>query len=175
MYIVSNCLLGVDCKYNGGNNKNDEVIEFCKTHDYVTICPETAGGLKSPRPPAEIVNKPGGEVSVINSEGKDLTYEFNDGASKSIEKVMKELSSRGDTARIEGAILKANSPSCGSGVIYDGTFTGNKTEGYGIFTAQLLKALEDERNASGDLVSHCSFAEYFKIVNEKGISELVDR
>ena len=55
MYIVSRCLLGFDCKYNGGNNKNDDVIEFCKTHDYVTICPETAAGLSVPREPAEIV------------------------------------------------------------------------------------------------------------------------
>ena len=55
MYIVSRCLLGFDCKYNGGNNKNDDVIEFCRTHDYVTICPETAAGLAVPREPAEIV------------------------------------------------------------------------------------------------------------------------
>ena len=175
MYIVSKCLLGYDCKYNGGNNKNDAVIEFCKTHDYVTICPETAGGLESPRPPAEIVSKPGEEVRVVNKDGVDITRQFNDGAAQSIETVMKELASRGHAARIEGAILKANSPSCGSDVIYDGSFTGTKTQGYGVFTAMLLKALQDERNASGNCVAHASFAEYFKIVDEKGISKLVNK
>ena len=167
--------MGYDCKYNGGNNKNDAVIEFCKTHDYVTICPETAGGLESPRPPAEIVSKSGEEVRVVNKDGVDITRQFNDGATKSIEAVMKALASRGHAARIEGAILKANSPSCGSGVIYDGSFTGTKTQGYGVFTAMLLKALQDERNASGNCVAHASFAEYFKIVDEKGISKLVNK
>lgn len=175
MYIVSKCLLGYDCKYNGGNNKNDAVIEFCKTHDYVTICPETAGGLDSPRLPAEIVNKPGEEVRVINRDGADLTRQFNDGAAKSMKAVMDELSSRGNAARIEGAILKANSPSCGSGVIYDGSFTGTKTQGYGVFTALLIKALRNERNATGNFVAHCSFAEYFKIVDENGLSELANK
>ncbi len=175
MYIVSRCLLGFDCKYDGGNNKNDAVIEFCKTHDYVTICPETSGGLESPRPPAEIVRKPRGEVRVINCEGQDVTHQFTAGAEISVEEVLKELSTRGHGTRIEGAILKANSPSCGSGVIYDGTFTGNKIKGYGVFTALLLKAMEKERNATGDLVPHCAFGEYFTIVDENGISKLVNK
>jgi uncharacterized protein YbbK (DUF523 family) len=175
MYIVSGCLLGYDCKYNGGNNKNDAVIEFCKTHDYVTICPEIAGGLESPRPPAEIVSKPGEELRVVTRDGVDLTRQFSCGATQSIETVMKDLSSRGEAARIEGAILKANSPLCGSGVIYDGSFTGTKTKGYGVFAAALIKALEKERNASGNFVAHCSFAEYFKIVDENGVSELVNK
>lgn len=175
MYIVSRCLLGYDCKYDGGNNKNDEVIEFCKTHDYVTICPETEGGLESPRPPAEIVRGEGEDTRVINENGLDVTRQFNEGAMRSIEIVMKELAVRGDTARIEGAILKANSPSCGSGIIYDGTFSHGKTEGYGIFTAMLMKALENERNADGNYVRHCSFAEYFTIVDEKNVKSLLDK
>ena len=65
MYIVSACLLGQNCKYNGGNNRNEDVVEFCRTHKYVTVCPESAGRLPSPRPPAEkvgskIMDKNGG-------------------------------------------------------------------------------------------------------------------
>ena len=175
MYIVSRCLLGFDCKYDGGNNKNDAVIEFCKTHDYVTICPENAGGLESPRPPAEIVSKPGEDLRVMNCEGEDVSAQFIGGAKHSLEEVMAELKKRGYAARIEGAILKANSPSCGSGIIYDGTFSGNKIEGYGVFTEVLINALSSERNATGDLVPHCSFGENFKIVDEKAVSELGDK
>lgn len=164
MYIVSKCLLGFDCKYDGGNNKNDDVIDFCKSHDYVTICPEIEGGLECPRPPAEIVRGEGGEVSVINVEGIDVTRQFDDGAERALQIVMKELAARGDTARIEGAILKANSPSCGSGIIYDGTFTHNKIQGNGLFTDELMKALENGR-----------FAENFKIVDENGVSELANK
>ena len=165
MYIVSKCLLGYDCKYNGGNNKNDNVIEFCKTHDYVTICPEMDGGLESPRPPAEIVKGTDGVVRVINTAGTDVTIQVTSGAENSLNTVMKELASRGNTARIEGAILKANSPSCGYGTVYDGTFTHTKVKGSGIFTEALLKAFD----------AHNSFAEYFKIVDENGISELVNK
>ncbi len=164
MYIVSRCLLGYDCKYDGGNNKNDDVIEFCKTHDCVTICPETEGGLDCPRPAAEIVKEAGGGAWVINTEGTDVTRQFRVGAERSLENVMKELAERGDTERIEGAILKANSPSCGSGVIYDGTFTHKKIKGYGIFTDVLLKASENKR----------SFADHFKIVDENAVSELAN-
>lgn len=160
MYIVSRCLLGHNCKYNGGNNRNDEVIEFCKAHDYVTICPETEGGLGTPRTPAEIVKDSDGNISVITRDGHDVTREFTEGAKRSLSFVMKELKARGEDARIEGAILKACSPSCGSGVIYDGTFTGTKTEGSGIFTDLLM-------NASGR-------ARGFHIVDENGLSKLVD-
>ena len=59
MYIISGCLLGHNCKYNGGNNRCEEVVEFCRTHKYVTVCPESAARLAKPRPPAERV---GGRV-----------------------------------------------------------------------------------------------------------------
>ena len=175
MYIVSKCLLGYDCKYDGGNNKNDDVIEFCKTHDYVTICPEIVGGLECPRPPAEIVKEAGGGYRGINNEGADVTRQFTAGAERSLEIVIKELAERGDAARIEGAILKANSPSCGSGTIYDGSFTHMKTEGNGFFSEALLKAFEKEREAGSNNATHCSFAENFKIVDENDISKLANK
>lgn len=178
MYIVSRCLLGYDCKYDGGNNKNDAVIEFCKAHDYVTICPETAGGLDSPRAPAEIVKRQseaGEGIQVVNSDGADVTRQFKAGAEISVRTVEDELSSRGDTALIEGAILKSGSPSCGSGYIYDGTFTHTKTKGNGIFTDMLQRAHEMERDESPEGLAGCSFAKDFKIVDENSVSKLINK
>ena len=160
MYIISRCLLGYDCKYDGGNNKNDEVIEFCKTHDYVTICPETDAGLGSPRPPAEIVEGADGETRVIDCTGTDLTESFVKGAKRSLDTVISGLKERGRDAVIEGAVLKANSPSCGHGVIYDGTFSRNKTEGDGIFTRMLVKTFGEEG---------------LLITDENGVSKLINR
>ncbi len=151
MYIVSRCLLGVNCKYNGGNNRNDEVIRFCETHSCFDVCPETAGGLKSPRVPSELTESndakgaepaDGGAVAmrgkyfkVIDSEGTDVTANFVSGAARSYWDAIPEAERRGEP--VEGAILKANSPSCGCGEVYDGTFTGRLTEGDGVFTALL--------------------------------------
>ena len=130
MYIVSACLLGANCKYNGGNNDNEAVKDFCEGHKILAVCPETAGGLKAPRPPAE---QTGGKV--IDREGRDVTESFRRGAEICLEKVL-AAQAGGDT--VELAILKANSPSCGSGRIYDGTFTGTLTDGDGLF-ARMLK------------------------------------
>ena len=132
MYIVSGCLLGRNCKYNGGNNANEDVIEFCKTHKYIEVCPESAAKLPCPRPPAEIVGS-----RVLNKYGKDLTNEFDRGAELSLNTCMTMSNLTGEP--IEGAILKANSPSCGCGKIYDGTFTGTLTEGDGIFARRLKR------------------------------------
>ena len=68
MYVVSACLLGANCKYNGGNNDNEAVKDFCEEHKILAVCPETAGGLKAPRPPAE---QTGGKV--MDREGRDVT------------------------------------------------------------------------------------------------------
>lgn len=130
MYIVSGCLLGHNCKYNGGNNRNEEVIKFCETHKHVAVCPERAGKLPTPRPPAEIVGP-----RVINIEGKNVTEEFRTGAEISLNTALQLANLTGE--KIEGAILKANSPSCGFGQIYDGTFTGTLKEGNGIFAEML--------------------------------------
>lgn len=133
MYIVSACLLGQNCKYNGGNNRNEDVVEFCRTHKYVTVCPESAGRLPSPRPPAEKVGS-----KIMDKNGNDLTEAFIRGAEISLKSCMEMARLSGE--EIEGAILKANSPSCGVGHIYDGTFSGTLTEGNGVF-ARMLRRL----------------------------------
>lgn len=132
MYIISGCLLGHNCKYNGGNNRCERVIEFCKTHEYIVVCPESAGKLKSPRPPAEKVGN-----RIIDKDGNDVTEAFLKGAEISFKTCMQMAELKNQP--IEGAILKANSPSCGSGEIYDGTFSGKLVDGNGVF-ATMLKA-----------------------------------
>ena len=140
MFIVSSCLIGNNCKYNGGNNYNEDVVEFCRNHEVILVCPETSGGLKAPRMPAEqqYINASDGnlEIRVIDKEGNDLTGNFHKGAVVSLELALKQADELGE--EIEGAILKANSPSCGSDHIYDGSFTVNLISGDGIF-ANLLK------------------------------------
>ena len=164
MYIVSACLLGANCKYNGGNNDNEAVKDFCEGHKVLVVCPETAGGLKAPRPPAEQIkvseaNADADDVRILNNEGEDVTEYFLRGAEICFDKVMAACghSDQGDCKKSDGierddceengsaevpelAILKANSPSCGSGCIYDGTFTGTLTEGDGVFAAKLKEA-----------------------------------
>ncbi len=123
--LVSACLLGENCKYDGGNNylkKSEELKSLC---DIILICPETFGGLKTPRLPSEIKNG-----RVINSKNKDITNNFYDGAYMTIA-IAKEN-------HVRYALLKERSPSCGVHQIYDGTFTSKKIEGMGI-TSKLLK------------------------------------
>ena len=123
--LVSACLLGINCKYNGNNNKNDKVLEYIKDKEVIPICPEIMGGLSTPRIPAEILND-----KVVNSEGLDVTDSFKKGAN--------EVLYLAKLFNVKKAILKAKSPSCGVGEIYDGTFTHTKISGDGI-TARLLK------------------------------------
>ena len=144
MLIVSACLVGVNCKYDGGNNDNNKVKEFLKDKKYVIICPEQLGGLTTPRKPSEINNIGGQEVlkgnsKVISCENKDVTKNFIQGAEETL-KIAKEHNAK-------TAILKAGSPSCGYKKIYDGTFLGNKIQGMGVTAAILNKeniALLDE-------------------------------
>jgi uncharacterized protein YbbK (DUF523 family) len=141
MYIISMCLLGIDCKYNGGNNLCTGVRRFAEDHSAVVVCPETAGGLKAPREPAERIfaEDRDGETCfrVVDRSGKDLTEEFILGAERSLKKVLDAAAERGE--EIEGAILKANSPSCGYGRIYDGTFSGTLVSGDGVFAEMLRR------------------------------------
>lgn len=136
MYIISKCLLGENCKYDGGNNYCDEVVKFCENHQYFAVCPECAGGLTIPRIPSEIMVQDDGTKKVFNQEGKDVTREFILGSKKSYNEAVKFSEKVGE--KIEGAILKAKSPSCGCGQVYDGTFTGMLTEGNGIFADILI-------------------------------------
>ncbi|MGI6734434.1 MAG: DUF523 domain-containing protein [Anaerovoracaceae bacterium] len=131
MYIISACLLGENCKYNGGNNFNERVMEIAKNCNYIAVCPEVAVGFPAPRPPAEIR-----EGRVYNIEGKDLTEQFQKGAALELARARELAEELGE--EIELAILKSKSPSCGCGQIYDGTFTHRLVSGDGIF-ASLLK------------------------------------
>jgi len=130
MYLISACLAGVNCKYNGGNNECGWVKEFMKSRDCMLVCPEALGNLPTPRPPSEFING-----RAIDKNGKDITENLIHGAKKTMEQAEKKAAELGQ--RIELAILKANSPSCGSGKIYDGTFSGVLVDGDGIFAAML--------------------------------------
>ena len=124
-YIVSACLMGDNCKYDGGNNFDEKVISFLKDKDYIKVCPECLGGLMIPRVPSEIKDN-----FVINKDGVDVTKEYNLGALKTLEIAKKN--------NCFCAILKSRSPSCGCGKIYDGTFSKTLKNGDGI-TTRLLK------------------------------------
>ena len=128
MMIISACLCGCDCKYNGKNNKNESCVELLKRGKAVLVCPEQLGGMTTPRVPSEIL-KNDGKISVISKEGKDVSKEFKKGAKEAL-KIAKLVDAK-------VAILKNGSPSCGSKNIYDGTFSGNKIKGEGI-TAKLF-------------------------------------
>lgn len=119
---VSACLLGVNCKYSGGNNKNDEVLKLAEKFELVPVCPESLGGLPIPREPSE---RRGGRV--WSKSGKDVTAAFQAGAKKALEKALAN--------GCKTAVLKERSPSCGFGRIYDGTFTGTLTNGSGVAAA----------------------------------------
>ena len=123
--LVSACLLGIDCKYNGKNNKNEKVLELLKDHNLIPVCPEIMGGLATPRIPAEI-----NENEVITKDGQNVTKQYQKGAEETL-KIAKLYN-------CQAAILKEKSPSCGCGKIYDGTFTGTLIDDDGI-TARLLK------------------------------------
>ena len=122
--LVSACLLGRDCKYNGGNNYSEKVAEYVKGHDVIPVCPEVAGGLPIPRIPCEIV---GGTVTTRNGESKDR--EFRAGADICLKKALEE--------KVDLAILQSRSPSCGVKQIYDGSFTGRLIPGKGVFAEML--------------------------------------
>lgn len=125
--IVSACLAGDNCKYNGGNNLNQKLMDFIQSHEMIKVCPEVLGGLPIPRPSAEIV-----DGQVMNTDGKNITKEFSLGAQKAYEIVKKE--------NPDLIVLQSRSPSCGIKQIYDGTFTGKKIPGQGLFAELCIKA-----------------------------------
>lgn len=121
---VSACLLGENCKYNGGNNYSEPLHEFVKGHSVVPICPEVMGALPTPRDPAEIV-----DGAVRQKSGRSVDEAFRKGAQAALKKVK--------AAGAELVILQSRSPSCGVNEIYDGTFTGRRVKGKGVFAAML--------------------------------------
>ena len=122
--LVSACLLGVNCKYNGNNNYNEDVLKLKKYFNIIPVCPEVFGGLPTPRTPSEICGD-----RVVSKDGVDVTTAFTDGAEKTLY-IAREKN-------CPAALLKERSPSCGCGKIYDGSFTSNLVDGNGI-TAELL-------------------------------------
>lgn len=124
--LVSACLLGKNCKYNGGNNLNQGVLEFIEGHEVIGVCPEQLGGLSTPRLPAEIVYG-----VVTNKEGVSVDAEFRKGAQAALAAALEN--------KVDLAILQSRSPSCGVKEIYDGSFSGKKIKGQGVFAKLLAK------------------------------------
>ena len=121
--LVSACLLGINCKYSGGNNFNQKIFDMVKEGKAIPICPEQLGGLETPRNPAEI-RIIDGIQHVIDNKGNDLTKQFEKGAKEVIE-FAKQLG-------VKSFILQPRSPSCGIGKIYSGNFDGKLVTGNGI-------------------------------------------
>lgn len=124
--LVSACLFGNDCRYKGDNCYNKKIAELSKKAILIPVCPEQLGGLSTPRNPAERVND-----RIISNSGVDVTVEYTRGADLTVE-IAKANS-------VDYCVLKSNSPSCGKGIIYDGSFTGKKTYGNGLTAEKLLK------------------------------------
>ena len=121
---VSACLLGHDCKYNGGNNRSQKVLDYIEGHEVIPVCPEVTGGMPVPRVPVELKNS-----RAINRDGEDVTEFFQKGVKLTMEKMQD----------IDLAILQPRSPSCGCKQIYDGSFTKTMIEGKGMFAQALAE------------------------------------
>ena len=119
-YAVSACLIGINCKYDGGNNAHQQLQSFLQDKNYIVVCPEVAGGMGIPRIPCEISNG-----VVLNQKNEDMSACFKLGAQKELLKMKKE--------NVDVVILQPRSPSCGIGEIYDGTFTKTLVKRNGIF------------------------------------------
>ena len=125
--LVSACLLGVRCRYDGESKMCPAVLDLAKEHELIPVCPEQLGGLPTPRTPAEIQGE-----RVVTRDGRDVTKEYQKGA--------EEAARLYQLLRCDCAILKARSPSCGCGQVYDGSFSGTLTPGDGT-AARTLKRL----------------------------------
>ena len=123
--LVSACLLGRNCKYNGGNNRNEGVLDFLRGHEIVAVCPEVAAGMGIPRVPVEIV-----DGVVRDREGNSYDEQLR-GA---VARILEEIRLLG----IDCAVLQSRSPTCGVNQVYDGAFTGTRKVGSGVL-AQALK------------------------------------
>lgn len=123
---ISACLLGASVRYDGGAKPCEEVRELARKVDVLRVCPETASGLPVPRPPAEQR-----EGRVFLADGRDVTEDFARGADVSLAAVRR--------SPVSLAVLKAKSPSCGVGLVYDGTYTGKLVAGQGVFAERLAR------------------------------------
>ncbi|WP_202943848.1 DUF523 domain-containing protein [Natranaerobius thermophilus] len=131
MYVVSACLAGINCRFDGKNCYDERVADLVKSGEAIPLCPEVLGGLSIPRTRCEMTTEEG-ELSVISETGEDRTQEYTLGAEKTV-----------DIAKTIGAsqaIMKEESPSCGLRRIYDGSFSNKKITGTGISSKLLLNA-----------------------------------
>ncbi len=124
MILVSACLVGINCKYDGKNNFNEKIAKLVESGKAIPVCPEQLGGLSTPRIPAEIIGN-----KIFSKNGDDVSRQFQKGAEETL-KIAKLV-------KCKKAILKENSPSCGVSKIYDGTFSGSLKSGSGIATKLL--------------------------------------
>ena len=125
--LVSGCLLGENCKYNGGNNYNPRIVEFLKDKEVISICPEMMAGMGCPRNPIEIV-----DGVLTDCHGKNVD--------SLIRKSVMEIMERIRDEEIQCAVLQSRSPTCGVNQVYDGTFSGKLIPGSGVFAKRLMDA-----------------------------------
>ncbi len=136
MILVSACLAGINCSWDGKNRLDSEIKELVDKNQAVVVCPEVLGGRTIPRTKTEIKGGEGqdvlsGKAKVFDENGKDVTFEFLKGAHAALDVIKK--------FNIKESILKSKSPSCGVGEIYDGNFKSNLIKGDGVTTALLKK------------------------------------
>jgi uncharacterized protein YbbK (DUF523 family) len=136
MKLVSACLLGIDCAWDGRNRKNKKVLRLLKKEILIPVCPEQLGGLSTPRIPQEIQGSSGEDVldnkcRVKNEKGIDVTKQFIKGAKETLEIIR--------MFDIKEFIGKSGSPSCGCGKVYDGSFSRKLIKGNGVTTALLKR------------------------------------
>ena len=122
--LVSACIMGVNCKYNGKNNENIAAMNFLKDKEVISICPEVLAGMKIPRSCAEIV-----DGRVVDENGNDVSLEYDKAVAVALSKIQNE--------EIDLVILKSRSPTCGLNQKYDGSFTGKLIPGMGLFAKAL--------------------------------------
>ena len=122
--LVSACIMGVNCKYNGKNNENIAAMNFLKDKEVISICPEVLADMKIPRSCAEIV-----DGRVVDENGNDVSLEYNKAVAVALSKIQNE--------EIDLVILQSRSPTCGVNQIYDGSFTGKLIPGMGLFAKAL--------------------------------------
>ncbi|WP_274653260.1 DUF523 domain-containing protein [Paenibacillus humicola] len=137
MILISSCLAGLATTYDGRDNYREEIAALLQQGKAVLVCPEQLGGLPTPRPPAEIVGGSGadvldGKAKVLTNDHRDVTAEFIRGAEQTL-KIAR-------TVNAKYAILKESSPSCGSTLIYDGTYSKRKQPGFGVTSALLRRS-----------------------------------
>lgn len=137
IFLVSACLAGAKTRFDGENRLEPQLLQLVREGRAIPVCPEQLGGLTTPRPPAEITGGDGfdvlrGRAKVVTCDGRDVTAAYIRGA--------EEVLRLAQAWQAAGAVLKARSPACGSGEIYDGTFEGNLRPGFGIAAALLAQA-----------------------------------